>query len=109
MIHYNLLFFALGQERNTMEYINYIEASLAKGSIGAYISVALYAVVALFALSGLLFGFKRGFSKSVIRLFTVLLSAVGAVVAVVGISNAIVNLVNAGDAARLPVRICLAG
>lgn len=61
----------------TMFVVDYIKASMANGSIGSYISVGIFALIGLFALSGILFGAKRGFSKSVIRLVTVAASAIG--------------------------------
>ena len=45
---------------------------------GGYFSLAITAIMALFVLSGALFGFKRGFPRSVIRLVTVIISAVAA-------------------------------
>jgi hypothetical protein len=61
----------------TMFVVDYIKASIANGSIGSYISVGVFALIGLLALSGILFGAKRGFSKSVIRLVTVAASAIG--------------------------------
>ena len=58
-----------------MNIFEYITATLDKGSIGAYISVGLIALVAVCALLGVMFGARRGFSKSVIRIFTVAASA----------------------------------
>ena len=60
---------------NLTSIIEYIQPTLNKGSIGAYISVGLLAMVAVCALFGALTGAKRGFSKSVIRIFTVAASA----------------------------------
>ena len=76
-----------------MFIVDYIKSSLADGSIGAYISVGVFGVIALFALTGILFGAKRGFSKSVIRIFTVGASAVCSFLAVKWISDALVDYI----------------
>ena len=73
---------------NISEYIN---TALAKGTIGAYISVGLFAFVGICLVLGLYNGLKRGFSKSVIRLFTVGASAVLSFLAVSGIIKLIVD------------------
>ena len=75
----------------TMFVVEYIKACLANGSIGSYISVGVFATIAMFALSGILFGAKRGFSKSVIRLVTVAASAVASFYIVKWIMNLIVD------------------
>ena len=74
-----------------MFIVDYIKASLANGSIGSYISIGVFGVIALFALLGIFFGAKRGFSKSVIRIFTVGASAVCSFLAVKWICGAIVD------------------
>ncbi len=58
--------------------VDYINNTLALGTIGAYVSLGFLALVALLAFIGLLFGLTRGFSKSAIRLITIGASAVGA-------------------------------
>lgn len=78
-----------------MNYSEYITASLAKGTLGSSISVGIFALIGVYALIGIYFGFTRGFSKSVIRFFTVLLSAFGALFGVMAICNIIINLTNA--------------
>ena len=74
-----------------MFIVDYIKACLADGSIGSYISIGIFGVIALFALLGILFGAKRGFSKSVIRIFTVGAAAVCSFFTVKWISGAIVD------------------
>ena len=69
----------------------YISDSLSKGSIGAYASVGVFAIIGICAVLGLYHGLLRGFSKSVIRLFTVGASAVCTLFAVKWISKAIVE------------------
>ena len=59
-----------------MFILDYIKDSITKGTIGSYISIGLFALVGIYAIIGMLFGARRGFSKSVIRLFTVVASAV---------------------------------
>ena len=51
---------------------------MAKETIGSMISLGIYGIIGVFAAIGLLFGLKRGFSKTVIRFATILASAVGA-------------------------------
>lgn len=75
-----------------MNFIEYIQTSLAKGTVGSMISVGVYALIGVFAISGLLFGLKRGFSKTIIRLATIFLSAFGALFVTTGICRIIVNL-----------------
>ena len=79
-------------------YVDYVQASLAKGTIGAYISIGVIGLVALCAFLGIYYGAARGFSKSVIRIFTVGASAVGAMLGVMGISKLIIKFAvnNAG-------------
>ena len=74
-----------------MNIFEYITATLEKGSIGAYISVGLLALVAVCALLGALFGAKRGFSKTVIRILTVVASAACSLYCVKWISKLIVD------------------
>ncbi len=74
-----------------MFILDYINAAIAKGNIGSYISIGLFALVAIYALLGLFFGAKRGFSKSVIRLFTVGASAVLSLLAVKWLSGFIID------------------
>lgn len=74
-----------------MNFMDYINASLDKGSIGAYISVGIFVLIGVAAVFGTYYGARRGFSKSVIRLFTVVASAVCALLTVTMISNIIVK------------------
>ncbi len=84
-----------------MDFITYISDSLAKGTVGSYISVGVFGLIAVLALFGAYFGIMRGFSKSVIRFFTVGISAFGALFGTLAISNIIVNLTNVSDAGSL--------
>ena len=71
--------------------IDYVNASLGKGTIGSYISVGIFALIGACIILGVYYGAARGFSKSVIRLFTVGASAIGSLLAVMGISRLIVK------------------
>lgn len=75
-----------------MFILDYINAAIAKGNIGSYISIGLFALVGIYALLGLFFGAKRGFSKSVIRIFTVGASAVLSLLAVKWFSEFVIEL-----------------
>ena len=74
-----------------MNYVEYITAALAKDSIGAKISVGLFAIVGVYAILGIYFGIKRGFTKSLIRFFTVGASAIFALIIATMSSATIVN------------------
>ncbi len=74
-----------------MNFMEYIDSSLAKGSIGANISVGIFAFIGVLAILGIYHGVMRGFSKSVIRIFTVGASAVCSLFAVMGVSKLIVK------------------
>lgn len=76
---------------NLSLYTDYISASLAKGTLGANISVGIFALIGVFAVLGVYYGVMRGFSKSVIRLFTVAASAVCALLCVMGIYDIIIT------------------
>lgn len=56
-------------------------------TIGSYIAVGLLAYIAISVLSGLIYGFKRGFSKTVIRLVTIAAAAVVSFVAVIWLAE----------------------
>ena len=86
-----------------MNIFEYISATLVKGSIGAYVSVGIIALAALTLVLGVLFGMKRGFSKSVIRIFTVGASAVCSLYSVKWICKMIVDRADkiAGDGKTL--------
>ena len=64
----------------------YITETSAKGTVGSYISLGILAFVAFYALTGLLFGLKRGFGKFTIRFITIVASAVISFV-VLGLAN----------------------
>lgn len=81
-------------------YKNYITESMARGTIGSKISLGILAFIGVLAVLGAYTGVSRGFSKSVIRLFTVGASAVGALYLVITISKAIVNTATAGGSAQ---------
>ena len=76
---------------NLAQYAEYISASLAKGTIGSQISVGIFALIGVCAVLGAYFGATRGFSKSVIRLFTVGASLVCSLLLVKTISKVIVS------------------
>ena len=80
-----------------MNYVEYITSSLAKGTIGANISVGIFALIGLCAVLGMYYGAVRGFSKSVIRLFVVGAAAVCAFLCVSAISNVIVTTATGND------------
>lgn len=79
------------------KYVDYFNASMAKGTIGSMISVGIFAFIALCAFLGIYFGASRGFSKSVIRLFTVGASAICSMLAVSWIMKAIVSYAAKGS------------
>ena len=81
-----------------MKYSEYISESMGKGTLGSAISIGIFGFIALFAAIGLYFGLKRGFTKTVIRFFTILLSAFGALYSVKAICNIIINLTNKSGA-----------
>ena len=70
---------------------DYITDCMSKGSIGSYASIGVLALIGICAVLGVYFGLMRGFSKSVIRLFTVGASAVCTLFAVKWISKMIVE------------------
>ena len=80
-----------------MKYVEYITASLAKGTLGANISVGIFALIGVCAALGIYYGSIRGFSKSVIRLFTVGASAVCALLGVNAITGMIVKTAVGAD------------
>lgn len=75
----------------SMKYFEYINSSLAKGSLGGNISVGILALIGVCAALGIYYGAIRGFSKSVIRFFTVGASAVCALLTVTAVTNIIVK------------------
>ena len=79
-----------------MNFVEYISSSMSRGTIGSKISLGIFILIAVYALLGAYFGIQRGFSKSVIRLFTVGASAICSLLLVTGISRAIVNSATAG-------------
>ena len=65
-----------------MDIMAYFTNLLDKGTIGAYISLGILAVLAGFTALGILFGFSRGAVKATIRLLTIAASAAVAFYAV---------------------------
>lgn len=57
------------------------------GDIGAYISLSVYLILAVSALSGLLFGLGRGFGKGIIRLVTIVVSLIAAYIIASSVSG----------------------
>ena len=80
-----------------MKYFEYITSTLAKGTLGANISVGIFALLGVCAALGMYYGAIRGFSKSVIRLFTVGASAVCALLGVNAITGIIVKTAGGAD------------
>lgn len=74
-----------------MKYVEYITSTMAKGTLGANISLGVFALIGVCVALGIYYGALRGFSKSVIRLFTVGASAVCALLSVTAITNIIVK------------------
>lgn len=68
-----------------MEAINAVMNGNA--TVGAYIAVGLIAYIALSVLTGLIFGFRRGFSKTLLRLVTIIAAAVVSLVAVIWLAQ----------------------
>ena len=54
------------------------DVSSSFGDIGSYISIAILAFLGVSVFFAIIFGLKRGFSKSFLRLLTIAASAVGA-------------------------------
>ena len=73
-------------------YIDYVNAALAKGTIGAYISAGIFALIGVYSILGVYYGATRGFSKSVIRIFTVGASAVLSLFGVTTVLKTIVKM-----------------
>lgn len=80
-----------------MKYFEYITSSLAKGTLGGNISVGIFAFIGVCAALGIYYGATRGFSKSVIRLFTVGASAVCSLLCVNAITGLIVKTAVGAD------------
>lgn len=80
-----------------MKYFEYITSSLAKGTLGGNISVGIFAFIGVCAALGIYYGAIRGFSKSVIRLFTVGASAVCSLLCVNAITGLIVKTAVGAD------------
>ncbi len=78
------------------QYADYITSSMARGSIGSKISLGIFVLFGVYAILGAYLGVMRGFSKSVIRLFTVGASAVCSLFLVMTISRTIVNKATVG-------------
>lgn len=57
-------------------------------TVGYYISIGIFAFIAISAFFALIFGFKRGFSKSLVRAITMAIAAVGAFLVAANISSA---------------------
>ena len=85
---------------NLAQYAEYIGASMAKGTIGSQISIGIFVLIGIYAILGTYFGVIRGFSKSVIRLFTVGASAVCSLFLVMGVSRMIVKNATASGSAQ---------
>ena len=77
---------------NAMAYPDYINGIINSGSISSYVALGVLGFFLLNALIGLLFGFKRGFGKQLIRLLTSVLSVALSFLAVSMISVYITNL-----------------
>ena len=72
-----------------MNFTGYFENLISSGTVGAYISLGVWVFAALTLLIGLFFGFKRGFSRSVLRLITIAIAVVGAFLVASNISGSI--------------------
>ena len=81
---------------NFAQYIDYINTAMSSDTIGSKISLGILAFIGVCAVFGAYTGVYRGFSKSVIRFFTIVASAVGSLFIVMWISRAIVNSATAG-------------
>ena len=69
--------------------IEYFQNLISSGTGGSYISLSVWSFIAISLITGLIFGLKRGFYRSVIRLLTVALSAVAAYFAAASIGGII--------------------
>ena len=74
-----------------MNIVAYFQNLTTSGTGGSYISLSVWGVIAIFVLTGLIFGFKRGFYRSVIRLLTVAIAAVASYFVAASVSGIIYN------------------
>ena len=72
-----------------MNLVAYFENLTGAGTIGAYVSLSIWGVLAVAVLSGILFGFKRGFYRSVIRTISIALAAVASYYAAAAIGGVV--------------------
>ena len=70
-----------------MDVVAYFQNLMAKGTIGAYISLSVWGILGVFVLVGILLGLKRGFYRSVVRTLCIALAAVGAYFGAAAISG----------------------
>ena len=76
-----------GTTNNLIADIESVIGGVTMGDIGAYISLGIYLILAVSALSGLLFGLGRGFGKGIIRLITIVISLVAAYIIASSVSG----------------------
>ena len=63
--------------------------SAAAGDISAYISLSIYIIMGVAIIGGIVFGLRRGFGKTIIRLITVVVSLVAAYIIASSLSGLI--------------------
>lgn len=76
-----------GTTNNLIIDIQSVIEGVSIGDIGAYISLSIYLIMAISAISGLLFGLGRGFGKGIIRLITIVISLITAYIIASSISG----------------------
>ena len=84
-----------------MRFVEYIQAAMAKATMGSKISLGIFAIVGVFALIGFFFGLKRGFAKTVIRFVTIAASAVGAYFATIYVIDTLAYFLSGKEASTL--------
>ena len=76
-----------GTTNNLIVDIQSVIDGVSMGDIGAYISLSIYLIMAISAVSGLLFGLGRGFGKGIIRLITIVISLITAFIIASSVSG----------------------
>ena len=74
--------------------LSYFSGLAAGGNPASTASLAIWIAAGLFVLAGILFGLKRGFSRTVVRLVTILVSAVAAYFIAANLGETITGLIH---------------
>ena len=73
--------------------LNSVASGISGAGIGNYISIGILIFAGISVFFGVIFGFKRGFSKSVVRIITMALAAAGAFLVAANITSAIAGVI----------------